>query len=300
MSTNKEDSSPQNPDSTESKNLNRILIVDDEPDILEILKFYLSNLGLDVDTASNAQRAIELVHKNEYLFCITDLDMPKISGVELINTLRLLRPAMPTCICSAKVTEFAHELTRIAVSTTLPKPFFKEDLEKCVKILSSKAHEFRDITPPDSHSPIVEAISTELIYFAPSDLCKDIITKMGAKDIGCVLIIENDHLVGIFTERDVLHCLSKHGSSFLENKVELYMTKNVETVDSQFSIDNALSLMEKKKFRHLPILDKEKVVGVVSIRDLVRFRLNSFQRVVSSQMDLIKRLQYAENNKKTK
>lgn len=295
MSTNKQTAQSKVPST-----LNRILIVDDEPDILEILKFYLTPLGFEVDTASNAQRAIELIHKNEYLFCITDLDMPKISGVDLINTLRLLRPAMPTCICSAKVTEFAHELTRIAVSTTLPKPFFKEDLEKCVKILSNKAHEFRDMTPPDSHSPIIEAISTKLVFFGPNELAKNVVIAMGKNDIGCVLILERntetkkDKLLGIFTERDIMHVLAKHGPSFLDKPIQDYMTKNVEFVDSKFSIDNALSLMEKRQFRHLPIIEEDSVLGVVSIRDLVRFRLNSFQRVVSTQMDLIKRLQYAE------
>lgn len=284
MSTNKE---------------NRILIVDDEPDILEILKFYLSPLGYEVDTALNAQSAIELVQKNDYLFCITDLDMPKISGVDLINTLRLLRPAMPTCICSAKVTEFAHELTRIAVSTTLPKPFFKEDLEKCVKILANKAIEFKDITPPDSHSPIKEAMTKDIVNFLPETKTQNVIEQMGKNDIGCVIIInEKKQLVGIFTERDIMHCLAKLGASFLDKPINDYMTKKVETVESSFSIDNALSLMEKRKFRHLPIVDEGLVVGLVSIRDLIKFRLNSFQQVVSTQMDLIKRFQYADTKKK--
>ena len=92
-------------------------------------------------------------------------------------------------------------------------------------------------------------------------------TEMASRSVGSALVVDGDRLIGIITERDVLRAV---GSGSVEGKVGDWMTRQPETVDADESTQQAGVVMIHGGFRHLPVLDGGKPVGIVSIRDLMR------------------------------
>ncbi len=87
----------------------RILVIDDEDDIRKIVSMILSSLGYIIDCAANASLGLEMFEKNEYSLIITDLVMPKISGLELIDTIRITNNAIPIIICSGEEVDCSQD-----------------------------------------------------------------------------------------------------------------------------------------------------------------------------------------------
>jgi CBS domain-containing protein len=95
--------------------------------------------------------------------------------------------------------------------------------------------------------------------------------KMVSRGVGAVVVLEGERLSGILTERDVLNAVA---AGFREDaKVSEWMTRHPETVESSDSTDHAAALMIHGGFRHLPVVDADEVVGILSIRDLMRVAL---------------------------
>ena len=104
-------------------------------------------------------------------------------------------------------------------------------------------------------------------------LVADAITIMDGKNIGSLLVLDEEKkLVGIFTERDIMHCFAK-GVSFKTEVMKNVMTTNPLTLDASTDISVAIALMSDRKIRHLPVLEAETVIGMVSYRDLVSYLL---------------------------
>jgi CBS domain-containing protein len=95
---------------------------------------------------------------------------------------------------------------------------------------------------------------------------------MAARSVGAAIVLEGERLVGILTERDVLRAVGadRDGSATVDD----CMTKHPETVESSDTTDQAAALMIHGGFRHLPVVDGGQVVGIVSIRDLMRVTLD--------------------------
>lgn len=100
---------------------------------------------------------------------------------------------------------------------------------------------------------------------------------LAEKRIGAMPVIDDDRVVGIFSERDILYCLAKEGATALERRVGDLMTVPAITVDPGTAILAALSLMTQRRVRHLPVLKDERLVGVVSIGDLVKYRIERIE-----------------------
>jgi CBS domain-containing protein len=95
--------------------------------------------------------------------------------------------------------------------------------------------------------------------------------RMVARSVGAAIILEGERLVGILTERDVLRAVASGRDA--ESTVEEWMTRHPETIEPAESTDHAAALMIHGGFRHLPVVEEDRVVGIVSIRDLVRIAL---------------------------
>lgn len=107
---------------------------------------------------------------------------------------------------------------------------------------------------------------------------RDAIRKMITNRIGCLLIVEEDVLAGIFTERDVLNRVSSDAGS-LDRPVSEFMTPHAESVTSEDSIAYALHSMDLGGYRHLPIVDTDgRPGGIISVRDILRFLCVRFAR----------------------
>jgi CBS domain-containing protein len=110
---------------------------------------------------------------------------------------------------------------------------------------------------------------SEIHSISPDSTVYEALEKMAEKDIGGLLVMKGTELVGIFTERDYARQVILKGRFSRETKVHEVMSSRVRTVNSKTTVDECMRLMTTERCRHLPIVDEEKVVGVVSIGDLV-------------------------------
>jgi CBS domain-containing protein len=117
--------------------------------------------------------------------------------------------------------------------------------------------------------PVVsEHMSRDLLSVEPTDKIADVAQQMAERNIGAVLVLEGEQLVGIMTERDILRAVAR--GLHVDAPVEDYMTKGAETIAPDDTTEHAGVLMIHGGFRHLPVVERGKVVGILSIRDLMR------------------------------
>jgi CBS domain-containing protein len=117
-----------------------------------------------------------------------------------------------------------------------------------------------------------DIMSSDVLSVPPDATLPAAAAEMSARRVGAVLVLEEDRLVGILTERDILRAVADgrvEGSTVAD-----LMTRHPETIEPSESTDTAATLMIHGGFRHLPVLDAEKVVGIVSIRDVMRITLD--------------------------
>jgi CBS domain-containing protein len=118
------------------------------------------------------------------------------------------------------------------------------------QILQGKGHEIWSVSP------------TTLVYQA--------LKVMAEKNVGALLVLEGDDLKGIFSERDYARKVILLGKSSREIPVKEIMSPGVITVRPQQSVDECMALMTDKRFRHLPVVEGGRVIGVISIGDAVK------------------------------
>lgn len=111
----------------------------------------------------------------------------------------------------------------------------------------------------------------EIFKVSLSNTVKEALEIIMKNRVGSVLVMDEEHnLEGIITERDILWRLYKEGQEVFEKKVEEYMTRNVIVGVPDDDIETAERFMTVNRFRHLPIMDKDKLVGLISIGDIVK------------------------------
>ena len=103
------------------------------------------------------------------------------------------------------------------------------------------------------------------------------VRRLGEKRIGALLVTQSDRIVGIMSERDVIYCLREHGAEVLDWPVERVMSAPAITAESSMSVLSALSLMTQRRIRHLPVVDGGNLNGIVSIGDLVKYRMERIE-----------------------
>ena len=110
-------------------------------------------------------------------------------------------------------------------------------------------------------------MKTRLYSVDPSTTVGEAISLMAQNRIGSALIMEDGNLIGIFTERDTVRAIS-HSHDAPTHEVSSWMTRDPKTVTPEVDVDDALRTMLHSGFRHLPVVEKGKVIGMVSMRDL--------------------------------
>jgi len=134
---------------------------------------------------------------------------------------------------------------------------------------------------------ILEGKGENIISVSPSDSVNDAVTLLAEKRIGAVPVVTAGSVVGIFSERDVIYGLAKEGASILTRKVADVMTAPALTVAPESGVLAALSLMTRRRIRHLPVIAAGRVVGVVSIGDLVKYRIDKIEAEAAAMRDYI-------------
>jgi len=119
---------------------------------------------------------------------------------------------------------------------------------------------------------IREVMTTQLVTVEASTSVAAAVTVMGMRRVGAVLAFDSGRLEGIFTERDLVRALS-YDIAAASQPVAQWMTRDPVSVGPDVSVEEALEIMLAGHFRHLPVMDGESAVGIVSIRDLSRATL---------------------------
>ncbi|MBX3594925.1 CBS domain-containing protein [Sphingomonas sp.] len=106
---------------------------------------------------------------------------------------------------------------------------------------------------------------------------RDAVALLSARRIGAVPVVEGGTVVGIFSERDVIRCLEHAGAGALDQQVRMVMTAPAITVTRDEPVLAALSLMTRRRIRHLPVVENGALLGFVSIGDLVKHRIDRIE-----------------------
>jgi signal-transduction protein with cAMP-binding, CBS, and nucleotidyltransferase domain len=124
---------------------------------------------------------------------------------------------------------------------------------------------------------LLERKSKCLWTIAPDASVLDAISKMADKDVGSLLVMDDEQLVGIITERQYARNVMLKGKASVNTPVKDIMERNVIHVTQEHSVELCMALMTEKRIRHLPVLKGSKVVGIVSIGDLLNFVISKKQ-----------------------
>jgi CBS domain-containing protein len=114
-----------------------------------------------------------------------------------------------------------------------------------------------------------EIMTKELISVGSGATVAEAATVMGERKVGSALVVDDDELVGIFTERDIVRALSQDFDA-PGHPITHWMTRDPATITQETTVKEALDIMLTRGFRHLPVLDGSTPVGMVSMRDLSR------------------------------
>ena len=116
----------------------------------------------------------------------------------------------------------------------------------------------------------VETIAEEATRF-------DVVRRLGERRIGALPVVDNGRITGIISERDLIYCLREHGPGVLEWPVSRVMTTPAITADSRMDVIAALALMTERRIRHLPVVEAGEIRGIVSIGDIVKYRMDRIE-----------------------
>jgi len=131
---------------------------------------------------------------------------------------------------------------------------------------------------------LLEGKTTRLLSISPDASVFEALQLMAAKDVGALVVLEGERLAGIFSERDYARKVVLVGKFSKETAVREIMTAKVLCVRPDQTVDQCMALMTEHRIRHLPVLDGSRVIGVISIGDVVK-ELLSEQQVIISQLE---------------
>lgn len=133
------------------------------------------------------------------------------------------------------------------------------------------------------HTPIRQLLGEpprDVFTVAPDTAVLTALRLMADEDIGVVLVDDGERLVGVLSERDYARQGEVAGRSAQETQVHELMTRQVTVVTPDHTVEQCMALMTAEHVRHLPVLEHDRVVGVVSIRDLVRATVSHYEDIV--------------------
>jgi CBS domain-containing protein len=134
---------------------------------------------------------------------------------------------------------------------------------------------------------ILATKGNSVVSVSSNDRVADAVALLAEKRIGAVPVMDDNRVVGIFSERDVIYSLAQNGAAALEARIGDVMTAPAMTVDPDTAVMAGLSLMSKRRIRHLPVVQGDEVVGFISIGDLVKFRIDRIEAEAAAMRDYI-------------
>ena len=135
---------------------------------------------------------------------------------------------------------------------------------------------------------IMSRKGSNVVTIEPTATLKSAVATLAEHRIGAVIITGADRQVaGILSERDIVRALAQRGAAALEETVGQIMTRKVVTCTESDTVGNIMELMTGGKFRHLPVVERSRLVGIISIGDVVKYRLEEMEQESKALRDYI-------------
>jgi CBS domain-containing protein len=135
-------------------------------------------------------------------------------------------------------------------------------------ILDTKGHQIQSVEPEAKLSAAIKIL--------------------GERKIGAVLVMSNGRIEGILSERDIVRVLGERGAAVLDEPVSAVMTRKVISCRQTDTVSAIMEMMTLGKFRHLPVVEGERVVGLISIGDIVKWRVREYEAEQEALREYIK------------
>jgi CBS domain-containing protein len=135
---------------------------------------------------------------------------------------------------------------------------------------------------------ILSAKGGDVISIEPTANLETAVRTLAEHRIGALLVLGTDRrVIGILSERDIVRVLAEQGASVLSQPLSQVMTRKVVTCNSSDTIGVIMERMTAGKFRHLPVVEQEQVIGIISIGDVVKYRLQEMEHESAALRDYI-------------
>ena len=128
---------------------------------------------------------------------------------------------------------------------------------------------------------------TEVATISADATVGDAVRVLGERRIGALPVVDGDEVTGIMSERDVIYCLRDHGAEVLDWPISRVMSSPAITVDPSTPVLSALALITQRRVRHLPVVSSGRLVGIVSIGDLVKHRIERIENEAAAMREYI-------------
>lgn len=128
---------------------------------------------------------------------------------------------------------------------------------------------------------------SEVVTVAASASLGEAVDLLGKHRIGALPVIRDGSVAGVLSERDIVLCLKENGAGVLDSPVDQAMTAPAVTVTRDTDVLHALALITKRRIRHLPVVEDGVLIGLVSIGDLVKFRIDRIEAEAAAMRDYI-------------
>lgn len=135
---------------------------------------------------------------------------------------------------------------------------------------------------------ILDIKGRDVVTVSPGRSLSEAVQLLAEKGIGTVVVTEgDDRILGILSERDIVRAVAKAGAAALEQPVAEYMTRSVKTCSHNDVLNSIMERMTQGRFRHLPVVENDRLVGIISIGDVVKSRLSQLEAEAGAMRDYI-------------
>ena len=134
---------------------------------------------------------------------------------------------------------------------------------------------------------ILQQKGNQVWSVTPNTTLRDTLKIMADKKVGAVLVIEKDHIEGIFSERDFVREIAQAGEYSLDAPIHRLMTRLVYYIPPDISVDECMVMMTEKRIRHLPVVEEGHLIGIISIGDVVKEVLSQKEITIRSMESYI-------------
>jgi len=135
---------------------------------------------------------------------------------------------------------------------------------------------------------ILDTKGHQIVSVEPESKLSQAVKLLGERKIGAVLVMSGGRIEGILSERDIVRVLGERGASVLDEPVSEVMTRKVVSCRQNDTVSAIMETMTRGKFRHLPVVEGDRVVGLISIGDIVKWRVQEYEREQEALREYIK------------